>query len=190
MPEQSRRVILKGGDGSSPDQAVAPIVGGNAPTADSMRELRRLHASSVTAVTYVDDRGYRGVTVTAFTVVSLDPPRVLVCLDVSTEALAAVQARDRFAVNLLSDHQKFLADRFAGRAPLVNTRFDGVPHRITGLGNPVLLESLAWFDCRVVTVSQGGDHNIVVGDVKEAGRGTGSLPLLYFDGTYRDLGEA
>src|SRR5258708_26290261 len=114
------------------------------PTPSAMRDLRRLHAAAVTAVTYADDRGLRGVTVSAFVLVSLDPPRVLVCLDRLTDALGSIQRSKTFAVNILGDRQEFLAERFAGKAPTVNRRFEGVPHRVTALGNPVLDQCLAW----------------------------------------------
>jgi flavin-dependent trigonelline monooxygenase, reductase component len=158
------------------------------PSASVMRDLRRLHAGAVTAVTYADDRGLRGVTVTAFVVVSLDPPRVAVCLDRSTEALTWVSQSKGFAVSVLGDRQAFLAERFAGRAPLVNRRFDGVRHRITVRGNPVLDECLVWFDCTVDAVVAGGDHDVVLGSVQEAGSGTATAPLLYFDGRYASVG--
>jgi flavin reductase (DIM6/NTAB) family NADH-FMN oxidoreductase RutF len=160
------------------------------PTTIEMRQFRRLHAGAVTVVTFTDDRGLRGITVTAFVVVSLSPPRVLVCLDSASEALAGVIAANSFAVSLLGDRQEFLAERFAGRAPLVNRRFDGVPHRMTERGNPVLDDSLVWFDCVVETVEPAGDHTIVVGAVEEAAAGRASdLPLLYFDGRYTGIGS-
>ncbi len=161
--------------------------GGNPPGVETMRQLRRSVASAVTVVTVATEHGFRGVTVSAFCVVSLAPARVLICLGRQGDALAAVTSVGRFAVNVLSDSQEFRAEQFAGRAPLVNPRFDRVKHRISGSGNPILEDSLVWFDCLVQAMHDGGDHVIVVGDVREAGQGAGALPLLYFDGTYREL---
>jgi flavin reductase (DIM6/NTAB) family NADH-FMN oxidoreductase RutF len=58
---------------------------------------------------------------------------------------------------------------------------------MTSLGNPVLLDALAWFDCAIASLVPGGDHDIIVGDVREAGFGAGTGPLLYYDGRYREL---
>jgi flavin reductase (DIM6/NTAB) family NADH-FMN oxidoreductase RutF len=69
----------------------------------------------------------------------------------------------------------------------VNRRFDGVPHHVSASGIPVLDNSLAWFDCKVKRVEPAGDHDIVLGEVRETGRGTDTLPLLYFDGSYAEL---
>ena len=165
----------------------APVDGGGVPGDISMRDLRRLFSGPVTVVTTADDRGFHGITVSAFCVTSLAPPVVLICLGSQGEARATVETSSRFAVSLLSDRQEFLADRFAGRAPLVNSRFDGVKYRLTGHGLPVLEEGLAWFDCEVSGTLDVGDHVAIVGRVIEAGYGTGTEPLLYFDGAYRTL---
>jgi len=160
---------------------------GGVPTDETMRQLRRLSASAVTVVTFTSDQGFRGVTVSAYCVVSLTPARVLICLASQGEALATIQAIRRFAVNVLSDTQEFLADQFAGRAPLVNPRFEGVKYRLSRSGNPILEDCLTWFDCSVQVTLDAGDHTVVVGDIREAGRGAGAMPLLYFDGSYREL---
>jgi flavin reductase (DIM6/NTAB) family NADH-FMN oxidoreductase RutF len=187
MPGEYRARIQMGSGGSGGSRSFEAVDGGAAPSDQSMRQLRRLDAAAVAVVTFRDDRGFRGVTVTAFCVVSLSPPRVLVCLARGGEALAAILASGSFAVNVLADTQEFLAEQFAGRAPLVNPRFAGVKHRLVASGNPVLEECLAWYDCAVASRHNQGDHDIVVGDVRAAGQGAGAEPLIYFDGDYRSL---
>lgn len=189
MPGEYRARIHMGSGGSRSGggQQFEAIENGQAPSAEAMRQLRRLHAGAVTVVTAKTDRGFRGVTVTAFCIVSLEPPRVLVCLAKGGDALAEVEAAGSFAVSVLSDTQEFLAEQFAGRAPLVTPRFLGVKHRLARSGNPILEDSLAWFDCAVIANYDQVDHSILVGGVKEAGFGAGAAPLLYFDGDYRSL---
>jgi flavin reductase (DIM6/NTAB) family NADH-FMN oxidoreductase RutF len=187
MPGQSHGGITMGSGGGRPPRRFEALDGGNLPGPPAMRALRREHAAGVTVVTAVEASGFRGTTVTAFTFVSIDPPRVLVCLGTGSDVLTAITASGRFAVSLLSDTQEFLADRFAGRAPLVNRQFAGVLYRLTKAGNPVLEAALAWLDCTVDHTIPGGDHLIVIGQVVEAGYGTGTAPLLYFDGAYRYL---
>lgn len=187
MPGEYRARIQMGSGSSGEARAFEAVAGGGVPDAPAMRELRRLHAAAVTVVTTRDDRGFRGVTVTAFGVVSLAPPRVLVSLGTESEALAAITASGSFAVSVLADTQEFLAEQFAGRAPLVNRHFNGVKHRLTAGGNPVLEECLVWFDCSVAARLDEGDHVVVFGTVREAGHGTGADPLLYFDGDYRSI---
>jgi flavin reductase (DIM6/NTAB) family NADH-FMN oxidoreductase RutF len=93
-----------------------------------------------------------------------------------------------FAVSLLDRSQEFLADRFAGLAPLPDARFTGVPHVLAASGCPILSNALAWFDCRVYDTHEGGDHLIVVGEVTALGLGEDTDdPLLSYEGRYRGI---
>ncbi|HVC32323.1 MAG TPA: flavin reductase family protein [Chloroflexota bacterium] len=187
MPGQSRSHIGVGTGGSGGRRAFEAIDDGRPPSATAMRDLRRLHAAAVAVVTTNSDVGFRGITVSAFCVVSLAPASVLICLATRGEALTTIAAAGRFAVNVLSDTQEFLAERFAGRAPLVNPKFEGVTYRLSNAGDPLLDDCLVWFDCSVSSSYESGDHTIVVGNVDEAGYGHGAMPLLYFDGAYHDI---
>lgn len=187
MPGEFRGQISVGSGGGHGRRSFEVVDQGSPPSPESMRALRRKHAAAVTVVTFTTDAGYRGVTVSAFCIVSLAPPIVLICLGQGSEAATTIEQTRSYAVSVLSDRQEFLAERFAGRAPLVNPRFEGVPHRLTRSGNPVLEECLVWFDCQVGTVVPSGDHLVFFGQVREAGYGTGVAPLLYFDGAYHEL---
>ena len=172
--------------GSSPDRReFSKLDDGGKPTPESIRILRREVASTVTVVTTADRGGFKGVTVSAFAIVSLLPPRLLVCLGAESERRGQIESLGHFAVSVLGDTQEFLADQFAGRAPSVNPRFDGVKHRLSGLGDPILEDSIVWFSCAVAGTSAQGDHIVIYGDIREAGFGRGREPLLYFDGSYR-----
>lgn len=157
--------------------------------ADAMRAARRRWASGVTVVVAADgEGGFRGVTVSAFTVVSLDPPLILVCLDQDGSLSPLIVESEGFAASVLDRRHEFLADRFAGRGPVVDARFGGVRHFLAPSGLPILDGALAWFDCRLETVHDGGDHVILLGAVAAAAIGPESDdPLLYFEGTYRSL---
>lgn len=187
MPGEYRARISVGSGGRGTRRSFEVLDAGRPPSGQTMRELRRLHAAAVTVVTTATDEGLRGVTVSAFCIVSLEPPIVLICLDRGGEAVQAISASGRFAVSVLSDSQEFLAEQFAGRAPLVNPRFQGVRHRLGKTGCPILEDCLAWFDCVLETTLPAGDHVVLLGSVVQAGYGTGARPLLYFDGAYREL---
>lgn len=188
MPGEYRDHIHMGGQDAGEANVFDVVDGGAIPGADSIRQLRRLHAAAVTVVTTHDERGFRGVTVSAFCVVSLDPPSVMISLGRDSAATTAVITSGSFAVSVLADTQEFLADQFAGRAPQVNPRFAGVKHRRSANGNPILEDGLAWFDCAVTSRLDAGDHVVIFGAVREAGHGNGAEPLLYFDGKYGTLG--
>lgn len=162
--------------------------GGGVPDPAGMRVARRRWASGVAVVTARDGDGYRGATVSAFAVVSLDPPLVLVCLDREGRMATAVPVAGAFALSVLERSHEVLAERFAGRAPLVDPRLTGVPHALTAAGNPILRRALAWFDCAVHAVHDGGDHLVVVGRVVETRVGDDTDdPLLFYEGRYRRI---
>ena len=163
---------------------------GEPMTDQALRKMRGLYASGVSVVTTVHDGKLRGITVNAFASVSLNPPLVLICLASESESKEWMAESGIFAVNILSDDQEFLAERFAARAPIVNTRFDGVPYTTASAGSPILADSLAWYDCRVETMYEGGDHTIFIGRVEALGFGEeGKQPLMYFANRYQRLGS-
>jgi flavin reductase (DIM6/NTAB) family NADH-FMN oxidoreductase RutF len=165
-------------------------IDGEPLTDQALRKVRGLFASGVTVVTTVHEGQLRGVTVSAFASVSLHPPLVLICLANESESREWIAGSGVFAVNVLSDEQEFLSERFAARAPIVNTRFEGVPYHTAMTGSPILADSLAWYDCRVEAAHDGGDHTIFVGRVAAIGFGPeGKQPLLYFANRYQRLGS-
>ena len=160
-------------------------INGEPITDQALRKMRALFASGVTVVTTVHDGQLRGVTVSAFSALSLNPPLVLICLANESESKDWLAESGVFAVNILSDEQEFLSERFAARAPIVNVRFEGVPYHTASTGSPILAEALAWYDCRVEAMHDGGDHTIFIGRVEAVGfGGEGKQPLVYFENRY------
>ena len=162
----------------------------NVVTDKALRRIRGLFASGVTVVTTAHESRLHGLTVSAFSAVSLEPPLVLVCIGNEAAAQDIIAASGIFAVNILSDEQEFLSERFAARAPIVNERFEGVPYHIAATGAPILEGSIAWYDCRLAATYASGDHVIFVGEVVAVGVGDESRrPLLYFANRYAGLEE-
>ena len=102
-------------------------INGEPMTDQTLRKMRGLFASGVTVVTTVHEGQLRGVTVSAFASVSLNPPLVLICIANESESKEWIAESGVFAVNILSDEQEFLSERFAARAPLVNAHFEACP---------------------------------------------------------------
>jgi len=165
-------------------------INGEPITDQALRKMRSLFAGGVTVVTTVHEDKLRGVTVSAFSAVSLNPPLVLICLANESESKDWIAESGVFAVNILSDEQEFLSERFAARAPIVNARFDGVPYHTASTGSPILADSLAWYDCRVEATHDGGDHTIFIGRVEAVGLGAeDKQPLVYFANQYTGVRE-
>ena len=163
-------------------------INGEPITDQTLRKMRGLFASGVTVVTTIHEGQLRGVTVSAFSSLSLNPPLVLICLANESESKDWIAESGVFAVNILSDEQEFLSERFAARAPIVNVRFEGVPYHTASTGSPILADSLAWYDCRVEAAHDGGDHTIFIGRVEAAGFGAeGKSALVYFANRYAEI---
>lgn len=151
---------------------------------DDFRRVLAHFASGVTIVTTCDaDRRPAGLTASAFTSVSLDPPLVLVCVDHKAQSYPALRESPRFAVNILTTGQEPISRRFASTQI---DKFDGVGYRMSGLGLPLLDDALARLECRTVSAHVEGDHTIFVGLVERASVGAGE-PLIYYRGRYARL---
>lgn len=141
-------------------------------------------ASGITVITVVDAGGRdHGMTVSAFSSVSLEPPLVLVCIDNDATMAPVMAEASSFAVNILRDDQQALSQRFSSR---VDDRFAGIPRSHGPLGNALLDGALAALECRIVQRIPAGDHVIVLGAVEHAAVHEGE-PLLYFRSGYARL---
>lgn len=120
-----------------------------------------------------------GLTVSAVTSVSAEPPILAICLDRGSRTLPIIEQVGRFAVNFLRGDRAVLAERFA--SPGVE-RFAGVAWRSGRTGAPILVEdALAWAECLVEGTVVVGDHVVVLGlVVAGAPPPSGSRPLMYF----------
>jgi len=147
---------------------------------ERFREVMGHFASGVTVVT-ARDRGNLpvGLTVSAFTSVSLEPTLLLICVHIGAGPHDAIVQGGTFAVNILSAHQGPLAFRFADGT--VKERFQGLEMRDGPLGNPLIPDCLAWLECRVREVWPGGDHSVILGEVEFSEARPGA-PLLFFRG--------
>jgi flavin reductase (DIM6/NTAB) family NADH-FMN oxidoreductase RutF len=148
--------------------------------ADHYRNVMARHAAGLVVVSAAQAGGWRGLTASTFSAVSVDPPLVLVCLERFAATRDAIVESGLFNVSLLTAAQEFVAERFAGRAPAVGQAWKEVPHRLGSNGIPLVEGCLAWLECRVVATHDAGDHEIVVGEVLAAGEGAGD-PLVLWD---------
>lgn len=154
---------------------------------EDFRRVLGHFATGVTVVTTCDgDARPAGLTASAFSSVSLDPPLVLVCVDHKAQSYPALHERGRFAVNILKSGQEPLSRRFASTRL---DKFDGVPFRLSPLGLPLIDGVLAQIQCTTVSTYAEGDHTIFVGRVEDAAIESGE-PLLYYRGQYDRLSGA
>jgi len=155
--------------------------------AASFRDALARFASGVTVLTARGaDGADHGMTVSAFSSLSLHPPLVLACLDTAATLLPPLRTAGWFGASILARGQEAVSARFADQALM---RFEGVPCTRAAEGPALLDGALAHLVCRVVAVHEGGDHVIVVGEVRHAVSHDGE-PLIYFKRRYAGLTRA
>lgn len=140
--------------------------------------------TGVTVITGMADDGPTGMSVSSFCSLSLKPAQVLFCPARGSTTWSRIEASGAFCANVLSASQSGLSSHFAGSA---DDRFAGVPWRPGVTGAPILSGSLAWIECTIADVIDGGDHSIVIGQVAELSHDPGGSPLVYFRGGYHDI---
>ena len=152
--------------------------------ADDFRLVLSHFATGVTIVTTCDaDLRPTGLTASAFSSVSLDPPLVLICVDHKSQSYPTLREAGRFAINVLHHEHEPISRRFASTRL---DKFDGVAFRLGALGLPLIEGALAHLECQTVNAHVEGDHTIFVGRIESAQVGDGE-PLLYYRGRYHRL---
>ena len=152
---------------------------------DEFRRALGHFASGVTVVTSrCEDGLLRGITVSAFSSLSLDPPLVLICIDKKASLHDHLKEGAHFAVNILAEDQELVSRRFASKD---GDRFEGLGYREGDTGAALLDGVLVAIECRITYAYPGGDHTIVVGEVIATHVSEGR-PLAYFRGGYVGLG--
>jgi flavin reductase (DIM6/NTAB) family NADH-FMN oxidoreductase RutF len=152
---------------------------------DDFKAVMGSFAAGVTVVTTVDGEGRKwGLTATAFSSLSMDPPLCLVCVGKNAGSHGALTAAKKFAVNLLTADQEHLSNHFASRK---DDKFAEVEHSAgEATGCPLLSGALASMECEVTDILPGGDHDIFVGKLVSSAVSDGT-PLMYWRGKYRQL---
>lgn len=164
----------------------SPAAAGAKFTGQEFRKVMGNFATGVTVVTTRAGSAPQGLTVNAFSSLSLTPPLVLVCIDKGVNSHGAIAQSGIFAVNILARDQEEISKRFADKA-WEGRRFEGLATRTAVTGAPILDGVVAYIDCRVTSALEGGDHTIFVGKVEELKVQREAEPLLFFRGRYARL---
>lgn len=150
-----------------------PAATGSPLDGRSLRCCLSRFGTGVCVVTVETEDGEHGLTVNAFTAVSLDPPLVLVSVARKARGHALLEGRP-FAVNVLGAEQEAVARHFAGDLHPEHVRW------VRGEVAPRLAGALATVECLPWRAYDGGDHSLFVGEVVRADyRGGDALGFHY-----------
>jgi 3-hydroxy-9,10-secoandrosta-1,3,5(10)-triene-9,17-dione monooxygenase reductase component len=150
-------------------------------------EFRRTMGRYPTGIAVVTSM-YQGVpygfTVNSFVSVSLEPPLLSFCASRTSTTWPAIRAAGRFAVTVLGAGQDEVCRAFAAKGA---DRFSSFAWSLTSLGQPLLDDAVAWFDCEIAQVYPAGDHEIVLGTILDVGEDSTAVPLVFHRGSVQPL---
>lgn len=149
------------------------------------RDVLGRFATGVAVVTTCGEGGVPvGMTINSFASVSLDPPEVLWSIATSAPSRAAFAHHGAFAINIMGEDDKDTTLQFAKPS---DDKFRGVPWKPGLRGVPVLEGALAALECDTKDIIPCGDHEILLGSVREIDGRDGN-PLVFFRGQFTSLG--
>jgi flavin reductase (DIM6/NTAB) family NADH-FMN oxidoreductase RutF len=171
--------------------AAGPDPGAVPPDADHFRKVVGRFATGVTVVTTRAGGVDHAMTANAFASVSLEPLLVLVCVEKEARFHDAVLESGFWGVSVLAESARASSTWFATRGRPLHGQMDRHAHFPGPVTGAALLEaSLATLECLTRDVHDGGDHDIVVGEVVSAAmpRPEGE-PLLWYRARYHTVAE-
>jgi flavin reductase len=148
------------------------------------RDAMACLGAAVNVVTTYGPEGRAGFTASAICSVTDDPPTLLVCLNRASSAYDSVTKNGVVCVNVLSARHERLARLFGGKVP-VDERFAAARWSVLETGAPVLTDSAASFDCRIVEVANVGTHDVLFCRVMRLQKSDYADNLIYFGREYR-----
>ena len=144
------------------------------------REVMASFPSGVVVLTaFGPDSLPRGLTVSAFCAVSLEPPLALACIDKTSNTLPALQQAGGFTANILAAGRELLARRMATK---LTDKFDGIAWRRpeSKHGGPILEEDgVGYAVCTLNETIEAGDHWILIGNVVEGDHDASRSPMIF-----------
>jgi flavin reductase (DIM6/NTAB) family NADH-FMN oxidoreductase RutF len=133
----------------------------------------------------------RGREMTAMTAawvsqVSEHPPCLVVAVRDDRYTHDVILESGTFSLSILRDDQVDVAAYFAEASGEYHDKLHGIPYGQSPGGSPVLLDCLAYLDCRVLDTAHMGDHTIFIGEVTAGESYEQSYPLLYDPAEYEE----
>ena len=121
----------------------------------------------------------------SFTAVSNEPPLILFCLPKSAAIISTLRESKYFAVNVLpmkigeaNRSDASIQERFGQEIDFESTT-----------KSPIFSQPLAWLDCKLRSIQDGGNHYILIGKVRDLDYQFADSPLLHFTGKYQNILE-
>lgn len=152
---------------------------------DDFRKYMRCFPAAVSVVT-TSHKGQRyGLTASAITSLSLEPPCILVCVNKDSQSHDMIKQSKLFCMNLLHVGQSKLSNQFGGiDIDETDNPFDYADFDQLKTGAPAMTDALMNLDCVLKEFQTMSTHTIFIGEVVEARKNNDYEPLLYLNKAY------
>ncbi len=154
---------------------------------DDFRNAMRGVASTIHIVTLTLEGAPKGMTATAVSSLSMDPPSLLVCMNESVSMHGAMAGIEWFCVNVLTTRHIDVARTFSD-SRLRDVRFETGSWSIDDEHAPRLADAQAAMLCKRVGHHRFGTHSIFLGEVRRVWLLGAPDPLVYLNGSFKCSG--
>jgi flavin reductase (DIM6/NTAB) family NADH-FMN oxidoreductase RutF len=157
------------------------------PDAAMLRRAYGCFPSGVTSVCALRDGVPVGIAASSFTSVSMSPPLVSLCVQLSSSTWPLLADRPRLGLSVLGSTHDHACRQIASKT---GDRFAGVDWTASEEGAVFLRGATAWLDCTVHETVRAGDHDLVLLRVESLKIHDGVAPLVFHDSAFHRLARA
>lgn len=153
------------------------------PGMEDLKDFNRKFVTGVTVVTAVDSNGHpRGLAVSAYMPISLDPPLVVLCVQKTSSTYASLFEAEHLGVNIISNIQRDVVGKFASKAP---DKFADLDWHPAPAGSPLINGSSASIEAEIKERFRAKTHVVIIARVKHLEIAPLN-PLVYKAGKFYD----
>ena len=151
------------------------------PDAIDQALYRQVMGHFPTGVVVIASPGPVGTAIGSFASLSLDPPLVTFSITKTSSSWPKIRETGVFCASVLAEDQEHVSRAFAQSGA---DKFAGLGYKPMATGSPRIDDCVAWTDCDITGVYDGGDHDIVVGTIRDMAVEREAKPLIFFRGGY------
>lgn len=156
---------------------------------DLAKWYRSLSPRTTVLISTIDKKGNTNAAPFSFVMpVSVNPPVIAIAMVSTRHTLANIRETGDFVINIPGE--KMLAQLWiCGKAlpkGVSEIKEAGLhEEKAKAVASPRVREAIAWYECKLRTEIEGGDHLLVLGDIilAETSDQEKNNPLLHFGGT-------
>lgn len=152
------------------------------------KEALRLFTYGLYAITSGDEQQRNAFTANWVSQVSFDPPLVALSIETDSISLPIIRRTGLFAVNVYSADQRDLAGLLGKSFSKHPEKLESLAFVIGETGCPVLVECMAYVECRVQGEMPAGDSTLLLAQVEGAAVLRRTDPLTMFAAGFKHAG--